>query len=1365
MEVEEVSNPTWPIITRQTVGKASQRNPNTMRFYRSLLCFLWMLALPARADVVDAIFSAATDVSITANGYDATGNTVNITLNHAPAVGAELMIVKNTGLGFIQGNFNNLAHGQVVPLNFSGTTYQFVANYYGGSGNDLVLVWAVNRLYAWGDNTSGVLGRELAFSPMNRLPTQFPLTPDLLGKTIIAIASGHYHALMLCSDGSMFTWGMNSYGQLGNAEIPVSMFSKSILPVRVEIPAPLADKQVVAISAGSDHNLALCSDGTILAWGWNAYGQCGNGSTTNVPLPQVVGTTGTPLEGKTVISVSAGAVHNLALCSDGTLAGWGDNLWNQLGTGNTDNAFTPVLVSTSGVLAGKSVVQIEAGGIHSMALCSDGTLAVWGENNYGQLGDDTTLSRPLPVAINSFGVIAGKTVTDISAGFTHCLALCSDGSLVAWGSNAYGEYGTGNTTSSLTPVLVDTTGVLNGNVISDTATGGDSILGECSFAVTTDGVLTAWGSNYDGELGDGTTTNRHLPVTVDTTQLGASDRFIRVHRAMLSPHSLAIVATPPAPEIAIYDGTTPFVNERQSNSSKSYANTLVGAHQPHQLTITNKGDLDLSNIQFSFAGSHPGDFTVHAFSNTPIAPGASRTFTVNFSPIAAGSRSAVLQIASNDSDENPFLISLAGTAGTTLSAVYQTGNETPLTTNGFTATGNTINFTLQFHPTPGRELTIVKNTGLGFIQGEFNGIAHGQTVTLNYGGKSYPFIADYYGGSGNDLTLIGDMEVYAWGLNTNGRLGVGDTSYRSEPTPVSTSGVLANKTVFRVAGGAMHSLALCSDGTLAAWGDNEFGQLGDGTTTDRHSPVAVDISGVLAGKKVVAIAAGDTHSMALCADGTVACWGSNQNGQLGDGSIINSSVPVAVNSSGALAGKTVGAIAPGPDYSAALCTDGSVIVWSADGTHLPRLLNPDSEVADKKIVEIRAGLELSALCSDGTLLHWPGDDALEVSLVNGVGVLQTKTATTIASGAVHTLALCSDGTLVSWGENDQYGQQGQGPVNPDYNPGLVDVSGVLAGKTVTQIAAGVNHSLALCSDGTLAGWGYDMIGGSSPALISTLSLPDGACFARLSNGSRNNHNLALMVIPQFPEIRVFKIVSMMSGPEQQSGVGTTTFPGKLIGTSGTPQTFKILNTGSSPLNGLTISKSGSHPGDFTFTAPSQTSLDYTQSTTFTVTFAPATTGLRTASIRIASNDSDENPFIINVSGTGLSQLESWRQTYFGTTSNTGNAANNATPMKDGVNNLLKFATGMNPTQSGTMPGIATIDGDNIVFTYTRSKAAKNAGFIYTVEWSNTLVNPFWTWPGVNESFIDQGATELVTATLSTGNSDQRFVRLTVTAPP
>jgi len=184
-------------------------------------------------------------------------------------------------------------------------------------------------------------------------------------------------------------------------------------------------------------------------------------------------------------------------------------------------------------------------------------------------------------------------------------------------------------------------------------------------------------------------------------------------------------------------------------------------------------------------------------------------------------------------------------------ATFTSASDVPVTAGSYTATGNTVNLVLSFAPPTGTNLTVVKNSGLAYIQGVFGNLPQGQVVNLTYSGISYPFVADYFGGTGNDLVTF--------------------------------------------------SLALCSDGSVVAWGEGSNGQLGNGATVSSNVPVAVDTSGILAGKTVTALAAGSVTSVALCADGAVAGWG----GYLGYGWTNSSTVPIVTANAGVLAGRTV----------------------------------------------------------------------------------------------------------------------------------------------------------------------------------------------------------------------------------------------------------------------------------------------------------------------------------------------------------------------------------------------------------------------------------------------------------------------------
>lgn len=236
------------------------------------------------------------------------------------------------------------------------------------------------------------------------------------------------------------------------------------------------------------------------ATGYNAAGRLGTGDTTQ----RVVLDT-TQLFAL-MIDVRCGYRHAIALRADGTVWAWGYNGTGQLGDGTTVAKYTPVQVSGL-----SNIVAIAAGSFHNLALDVNGNVWAWGAGFGGALGNGSTANQTIPVQVSGL-----TNVQAIAASASHSLALLNDGTVKAWGYNAYGQVGDGTTTPRLTPVAVEgLSGIAavfagGGSVISST----DSNNGGCSFAIDRAGNLWGWGKNLDGELGDGTTTDRHVPTAI-----------------------------------------------------------------------------------------------------------------------------------------------------------------------------------------------------------------------------------------------------------------------------------------------------------------------------------------------------------------------------------------------------------------------------------------------------------------------------------------------------------------------------------------------------------------------------------------------------------------------------------------------------------------------------------------------------------------------------------------------------------------------------------------------------------------------------------------------------------------------------------
>jgi len=332
-----------------------------------------------------------------------------------------------------------------------------------------------------------------------------------------AISASGAHSCSL-QNGHAYCWGDDGYGELGDGTT-----NSSAGPVAVDTRGVLAGKTLTQISAGNSFDTcALDSAGAAYCWGNNVNGQLGDGTTTSSAVPVAVATSGV-LAGKTLTQISAGYNGTCALDTAGAAYCWGGNFSGELGDGTTTSSAVPVAVATSGVLARKTLIQISAGTIHACAVDRAGAAYCWGGNASGQLGNPAAGDSAVPVAVATRGVLAGKTLTQISAGYHQTCALDTAGAAYCWGNDFFGQLGNGTNTSSTVPVAVATSGALAGQALAQIST---NFFQTC--AVSRAGAAYCWGGNPDGELGDGTTTDSNVPVAVDTSGVLAGKTMTQI---------------------------------------------------------------------------------------------------------------------------------------------------------------------------------------------------------------------------------------------------------------------------------------------------------------------------------------------------------------------------------------------------------------------------------------------------------------------------------------------------------------------------------------------------------------------------------------------------------------------------------------------------------------------------------------------------------------------------------------------------------------------------------------------------------------------------------------------------------------------
>jgi alpha-tubulin suppressor-like RCC1 family protein len=315
-------------------------------------------------------------------------------------------------------------------------------------------VFSNYKVLGMGYNASGELGNNstaMSYTPVQALG---------LPSTVRKVVSGQSHNIALDSSGSIWGWGDNAAGKLGDGTTTDRLAAVRIYGL----------SEVTQIAAGSTHSLALRSDGTVWAWGENSYGQLGDGSTTHRLVPtQVPGITN-------AVAVAGGWFHSIALLSNGTVLSWGYNFHGQLGDGTTIDHLTPAPVY--GIT---NAVKISAGSAGNTAILSTGRIARWGDNSWGQLGIGNTLTYRYPVYPASPVNVIQTADSQTNAVF----ALTGDGKLWAWGYNGYDQLGDGTSISRSLPVHLWAAPA----GITQLAAGGGG-----SLVVTSAGRVWAWGT-------------------------------------------------------------------------------------------------------------------------------------------------------------------------------------------------------------------------------------------------------------------------------------------------------------------------------------------------------------------------------------------------------------------------------------------------------------------------------------------------------------------------------------------------------------------------------------------------------------------------------------------------------------------------------------------------------------------------------------------------------------------------------------------------------------------------------------------------------------------------------------------------------
>jgi len=995
-------------------------------------------------------------------------------------------------------------------------------------------------LWCWGDNSGGQIGDGSFGSDVSQ--------PTFVMDRVVKVSVGYRHTCAIKLDGSLWCWGNNQYGQVGDGTMG------TIKPFPVQ---PIGmSRDVADVSAGFDHTCAVKTDGSLWCWGGNDRGQLGDGTNVGKVIPKRIFASG-------VKKVSAGAKYTCAIKNDSSLWCWGENNTGQLGLGIIGGYYTIPQFITDDVIKVSTTAGLSWGAGHTCAVKSDGSIFCWGNNSYGQLGNGS-FGNNIPSPSSDIYLDAFyNRLTDIyyvSVGNSHTCAVDNKNQIWCWGNNYYGQLGIGKDynyyqTYYRFPRQVTSVGKVKGVSVGYSST----------CVIKQDNSLWCWGGNDSGQLGDGTFIYRtfpHMKITDNVLQISANQYNTC---AIISDNSLwcwgsnwygqlglgfsgGNINTPQKvmEEVAsVSVGENHTCSMKQDNSPLCWGNNWWGQiGDGTNIQRVSPYPVKISDIVISVSSGYEhtcalmSDRSLWCWgknSEGQLGSGSSRNYCGGWWP---------------NCNKNPTKIMddvVQFSAGAYHTCAVKTDGS--LWCWGYNNWGQIGDGSFSNRNIP----TLIMSSGVSSVAA---GVEH--TCAVKQDGALWCWGRNFEGQLGLDpsvtsftttpqqilpggvirvvtggyhtCAVMDNLTLWCWGANWEGQLGNDSWSSTYTPSQVMAGGFPLY--VSSVAAGERHTCAVDTAGNLLCWGNNWFGQVGDGTTSHKNSPVLI-ASGFLyvsAGWRhtcavkqdgslwcwgrnmegqigdgntpgsddcsiwdfgndcnkfptyiasdVTAVSVGARHTCATKQNGSLWCWGDNNWGQLGNGTRVRKTTPYPViTPAGALS------ISVGRGYSCAIKTDGSLWCWGNnssgqlgngesvwDSSYLPSQVSPPM-LSDVSFVSLGGG-HSCAIKIDGSLWcwgnNWSGQVGDGTTQQRVYPVLVANNVLTASLGDSHTCAIKQDRSLWCWGAN-WYGQVGVGPVGSVLSPNEVM-------QDVLTVSAGYYHTCAIKIDGTLWCWGWNSYG-------------------------------------------------------------------------------------------------------------------------------------------------------------------------------------------------------------------------------------------------------------------------------------------------
>ena len=836
---------------------------------------------------------------------------------------------------------------------------------------ELAGTFKASGLYVWGENSRGKIGDNTVISKSS------PVQTIAGGSNWKQINNSSCEDVSACikTNGQLWMWGYAGSGALGNNNSTINQSS----PVQT-IASGTNWKQISVggYNISTVSSAAIKTDGTLWTWGANTLGALGDNTNANKssPVQTVAGTT-------TWKFVASGGAHMGAIKTDGTLWMWGSNAPNgALGTNDIINRSSPVQT----VAGGNNWKSVSANRLTTSAIKTDGRLWLWGRNNYGQLGNNSTINVSSPVQT----IAGGTNWSQVSQGSTHTAAIKTDGTLWLWGSNVSGQLGT-NTNSYQSSPVQTISGGTNWKQISCSAVTNEA--SNFSGAIKTNGSLWLWGNNGGGQFGDNTVIAKSSPV-----------------QTIAGGFNWIMAQTQVSGVIAIRDFSTDYIYQSAITPTTQTVAGVVGtaitsttAYTPVYFSGT---------ILYSISPNLPAGLALNSstgvVSGTPTANSAYTVYTISAVGSLGGSATSIINIGIGASlwtwGRNNY-----GQLGNNL----RTDRSSPIQTIGGGTTWSAISYGTD-------SASGLKNNGSLWNFGRNNYGQLGDNTRNNAsspiqtiaGGTNWISVeagSSYAGG------IKADGSLWTWGYGGFGQLG--NNGFINVSSPIQTVAGGTNWSTLSMGPYLTNSItALKTDGTLWTWGDNNYGQLGNGSNIGTASP-GQTVSG---GTNWRFISQGSKHNSAIKSDGTLWLWGRNTKGELGTNNAINYSSPVQTVSSGT----NWSQVAAGYNFTAAIKTDSTLWLWGQNNFGQLGTNGYGSTGISSPVQTISSGT------------NW----------------------TRVATGAFNTIAVKTDGSLWVWGIQG-YGETGANTTSPLRQPSPVQT--IAGGSTWKTVTAGYNSVAAI----------------------------------------------------------------------------------------------------------------------------------------------------------------------------------------------------------------------------------------------------------------------------------------------------------------